>query len=160
MNMFDASPDEGAKKDWARTAAFVAAAAVIPALVFATWWRHDGSGHAVDSAVAVVSQGRGLSAPTPAPQARRFDAREAAIQYLQFEPNRGQAMKSVRFLSRGPEHSLEVFDDGMALSSSATRSDADERRVFHNAPNRCNSTLADTAGPGIASPGPVRGLTK
>ncbi len=124
MNMFDASPDEGATKDWARTAAFVAAAAVIPALVFATWWRHDGSGHAVDSAVAVVSQGRGLSAPTPAPQARRFDAREAAIQYLQFEPNRGQAMKSVRFLSRGPEHSLEVFDDGMALSSSATRSDA------------------------------------
>ena len=41
----------------------------------------------------------------------------SATQFLQFEPNRGQAAKPVRFLSRGPRHHVEIFDDGIALAS-------------------------------------------
>ena len=60
--------------------------------------------------------------PSPAamsdqPQTRRLGVREAAVQYLQFEPNQGQAAKAVRYLSRGPKHDIEVFDDGIALSA-------------------------------------------
>ena len=57
-----------------------------------------------------------INAPT-APALRAINAHDAAAQYLQFEPNRGQAAKAVRYLSRGPTHSVEVFDDGIALSA-------------------------------------------
>ena len=48
-------------------------------------------------------------------------ARDAARQYLAFEPNLGQAPKGVRYLSRGPRHSVELFDDGMALSAQSSQ---------------------------------------
>ena len=59
------------------------------------------------------------SAATPvAPKSLRgLGAREAAAQYLQFEPNLGQAPKAVRYVSRSAQHSVEVYDDGMALAA-------------------------------------------
>jgi hypothetical protein len=44
--------------------------------------------------------------------------------FLHFEPNRGQAPKAVRYLSRGPLHSVQVFDDGMHLSARPAAADA------------------------------------
>ena len=55
-----------------------------------------------------------LVVPQPA---RKLGANEAAAQYLQFEPNLGQAPKAVRYVSRSAQHSVEVYDDGMALSA-------------------------------------------
>ncbi len=78
----------------------------------ATWalWRSP-SGPTPTTAIAAP-----VSAPTAA-ALRAVKARDAAAQYLQFEPNRGQAAKAVRYVSRGPRHSVEVFDDGIALAA-------------------------------------------
>jgi len=57
-----------------------------------------------------------LSPASPLPR-RVAGAGESATQFLRFEPNRGQAAKPVRFLSRGPRHHVEIFDDSIALAS-------------------------------------------
>jgi len=50
-------------------------------------------------------------------------AGKAEQRFLHFEPNRGQAAEDVRYLSRGPLHSVEILDDGMRLSARAQASD-------------------------------------
>lgn len=42
--------------------------------------------------------------------------RAAEARQWRFEPNRGQAAKEARYVSRGPGRALTLFDDGMALS--------------------------------------------
>ena len=108
MNQFDlghcgAAPTRGAA--WQQGSVV---ALILLALAFATWavWRSPGR----------ALPPTAINAASPAPL-RVINAGDAAAQYLQFEPNRGQAAKAVRYLSRGPRHSVEVFDDGIALTA-------------------------------------------
>ncbi len=63
------------------------------------------------------------AAPTSPPVAHSVAAGQ---RQLHFEPNQGQAPKAVRYLSRGPLHSIEVFDDGMRLSARPSAADLAE----------------------------------
>ena len=63
------------------------------------------------------------AAPTSPPVAHSVAAGQ---RQLHFEPNQGQAPKAVRYLSRGPLHSIEVFDDGMRLSARPLSADLAE----------------------------------
>ena len=60
---------------------------------------------------------------------RRVGSGEATAQYLQFEPNLGQAENAVRYLSRGPRHSVEIFDDGLALATKGAEGRAASARL-------------------------------
>ena len=91
----------------------VVVAALVATLVIATTWPAS-TGPVPTAAVAAAKPEVGPPVPSPRRVARTG---ESATQFLQFEPNRGQAAKPVRYLSRGPRHHVEVFDDGIALAS-------------------------------------------
>jgi hypothetical protein len=84
--------------------------AMFVALALMAWGRV----HAPDPRPLLLSH-PAAAAPTAPPRA--LDGRSVATQFLQFEPNRGQAPKAVRYVSRGPGHSVEVFDDGLSLAA-------------------------------------------
>lgn len=61
-----------------------------------------------------------IDRPAPMPMPTPPAPRPAPVRFapVTFEPNVGQAAASVRYLSRGRRHAIEVFDDGVALSAS------------------------------------------
>lgn len=66
------------------------------------------------------------AAPVGRPRAERFVA---------FEPNRGQAPKAVRYVSQGQTQRIEVFDDGLALSTVGRRPAQSQLRFVGAAPS-------------------------
>jgi hypothetical protein len=84
----------------------------------------DGAGAAAAMllAAAVMVLSWSVRAPMPSPAARlaadrpAVPASLAAPRAVLFEPNRGQAPRDVRWLTRGPRHEAAIFDDGVAFA--------------------------------------------
>ncbi|MEP6739822.1 MAG: SBBP repeat-containing protein, partial [Caldimonas sp.] len=116
VEMQGANP--GAKR---RRMAGVAAGVLALAGVFAavTWLRSEPLVQAGPVAPVQAAPSRASALVTASP--RRIGDHRAAARFLQFEPNRGQAPQAVRYLSRGPAHRVEIFDDGIALSAATPR---------------------------------------
>lgn len=105
------------------------------------------------SAPAAAAQPVPTVAPAATTASRRIvGAPGSAAQYLQFEPNRGQAAKPVRYFSRGPRHHVEIFDDGIALASfHEGNGAATSARLSFAGIDAAGSFKASEPGPGVAN---------
>ena len=83
---------------------------------------------AIDMAVAPIAV---ASHPLPSQAQAQAQVHAAAAEHLQFEPNRGQVGKAVRYLSQGRRNRVEVFDDGMALSAQRPAVDGIQPEAAH-----------------------------